>query len=221
MPSNASVAAMVCGQGRDSGAAATCGASPRPISGIDRLPRRYPPGQGFPGRCQVGRDAMSARSRVHGALELQMLGPLGACRGDEQLALGGRRQRAVLGCLLLEPDRDVSIDRIIDTVWTDARPPGVLSTVQTYVFHLRQVLEPPRVKGSTPSVIRTAPGGYRLNTTGLELDARRFEQLVSAGRSALPADPTTAGEVLAQGLVLWRGEVLSDLDLSHEAVSAP
>ena len=78
-----------------------------------------------------------------------MLGPLVACRGDEQLALGGRRQRAVLGCLLLEPDRDVSIDRIIDTVWTDARPPGVLSTVQTYVFHLRQVLEPPHVKGST------------------------------------------------------------------------
>ncbi len=148
-----------------------------------------------------------------------MLGALGASRGDAELALGGRRQRAVLGCLLLEPDRDVSIDRIIDTIWPDARPPGALSTVQTYIFHLRRKLELPGERGSAPAVIRTAPGGYHLDTTALVVDVRRFEQLVSAGRSALPGDPPTASAVLAKALALWRGEVLADLDISHEAIA--
>lgn len=70
-----------------------------------------------------------------------------------------------------------------------------------------------------PAVIRTAPSGYHLDTTELTVDVRRFEQLVSVGRSALPGDPTTASAVLAKALALWRSEVLADLDISHKAIS--
>lgn len=160
----------------------------------------------------------SENSRVDETLELRMLGPVEACRAGELLTLGGRRQRAILGCLLLEPDRVVSTDRIIDTVWGNVRPPSVLTTLQAYVFHLRQALEPPRATGVAPRVIITVPGGYRLDTTAVILDVRRFEDSVAAGRTALPSDPATAADLLRRGLALWRGDVLSDVGLTNDFV---
>jgi DNA-binding SARP family transcriptional activator len=122
----------------------------------------------------VDRDGISERSRVDGTLELRMLGPIEACRAGELLALCGRRQRAVLGCLLLEPNRGVSTDRIVDAVWGDPRPPSVLTTLHAFVSHLRSALEPPRTPGVAPRVIVTVPGGSRLDTTAVTVDARRF-----------------------------------------------
>ncbi len=145
------------------------------------------------------------------ALDLRILGPLEAWLGDQQVALGGQRQRSVLACLLLEPGRAVSSDRIADAVW-DGRPPaGVQTTLQTYVFHLRDALEPTRVKGAASGVISTVPGGYRLEAAAVTIDALRFEDLVAAGRSSVATDPASASEQLKTALGLWRGDVLSDL----------
>ena len=148
-----------------------------------------------------------------------MLGPIEACRAGERLALGGPRQRAVLGCLLLDPDRGVSTDRIVDAVWGDSRPPSVLTSLRAYVFHLRRALEPPGVTGIPAQVIVTVADGYRLDTTGVTLDARRFEEQVTAGRTAIAADPTTAADLLRRGLAMWRGDVLSDVYLANDVVA--
>ena len=145
------------------------------------------------------------------ALELRILGPLEAWLGDHQVALGGQRQRSVLACLLLEPGRAVSSDRIADVVW-DGRPPaGVQATLQTYVFHLRDALEPTRVKGAASGVISTVPGGYRLEVAAVTIDALRFEELVATARSSVATDPASAAEQLKTALGLWRGDALSDL----------
>ena len=131
----------------------------------------------------------------------------------------GQRQRSVLACLLLEPGHAVSSDRIVDTVW-GARPPGgVQTTLQTYVFHLREVLEPARVRGTASGVIVTVPGGYRLEAAGVVIDALRFEELVAAGRASLAGDPAAAAGLLKEALGLWRGEVLGDLTSMNGAVA--
>jgi ABC-type transport system substrate-binding protein/DNA-binding SARP family transcriptional activator len=161
-------------------------------------------------------------ARHHGsppALDLRILGPLEAWRGEQRLGLGGGRQRSVLACLLLSVGHDVPTDRIVDSVWGERPPNGVLSTLQTYVFHLREVLEPPRARGDAPSVIVTVPNGYRFETTAATVDAARFEELVVAGRTALATDPATAADQLGQGLALWRGPVLADLPALDEVVS--
>lgn len=154
------------------------------------------------------------------ALVLRILGPLEAWLGDKQVPLGGQRQRSVLACLLLEPGRAVSSDRIADAVWDGHPPAGVQTTLQTYVFHLREALEPTRVKGAASGVISTVPGGYRLEKTAATVDAVRFEELVAAARSSLAADPATASALLKQALELWRGDVLADLT-SMDAFVAP
>lgn len=159
----------------------------------------------------MDRDDAAVYRKPGTTLDLRILGPLEAWRGGERLALGGRRQRSVLVCLLLEPGQDVSTDRIVDAVWGERPPSGVLTTLQTYVFHLREVLEPSRPKGASPSVIVTVPGGYRLETTDVTVDAARFEELVAVGRSMLASDPVAATSALSEALALWRGDVLTDL----------
>ena len=169
-----------------------------------------------------GRDAGvdDGLGRTAEPLELRMLGPLEAWRGPQRLVLGGQRQRSVLACLMLDPGRDVSADRIIDAIWGERPPSGVSTTLQTYVFHLREVIEPYRDKGAPARVVVTVPGGYRLDTAHATLDAERFERLVGSGRVALSGDPERAATVLADALALWRGDVLSDLS-SLNGVAAP
>jgi DNA-binding SARP family transcriptional activator len=140
-----------------------------------------------------------------------MLGSLEAWRDGQRLVLGGQRQRSVLACLLLEPGREVSTDRIVDAIWGERPPSGVLTTLQTYVFRLREVLEPNRARGTAATVLVTAPGGYRLDTTGVTVDAIQFSQLIADGRAALATDPALTADLLSRALTLWRGDVLSDL----------
>ena len=82
------------------------------------------------------------------SLKFAVLGPFEAAPAGTELALGGRRQRAILALLVCEAGRPVSLERLIRGVWGDSAPAGAVTSVQTYVFHLRQVLEPDRPRGS-------------------------------------------------------------------------
>jgi predicted ATPase/DNA-binding SARP family transcriptional activator len=128
------------------------------------------------------------------------------------MVLGGARQRAVLARLLVDPDRVVSVSALAEAVWREAVPRGYAATLQTYVFHLREVLEPDRVHGTTAQVLVTESGGYRLVARKGQVDTARFEELVGDGRqSLLDADYGGAYAWLTEALALWRGPVLSDL----------
>jgi YVTN family beta-propeller protein len=91
--------------------------------------------------------------------------------------------------------------------------------VQSYVFHLRQVLGPDRSRGSAPTVLVTVPEGYRLVADRRSVDATRFEELLAAGDAALgQGNPERAVTLYGQALSLWRGDVLADLS-DHEFVA--
>ena len=93
-------------------------------------------------------------------------GILGATGGlpdaDPWVPLGGPRQRAVLALLLLEANRVVSLDRLAEDVWAGRPPEGWVTTVQIYVSHLRQALEPGRARGAAGEVLVTRGRGYLL-----------------------------------------------------------
>lgn len=146
-------------------------------------------------------------------LRFAMLGPLQVTRSGERLALGGRQQRAVLAVLLAEASAVVSVEHLADVLWGEQTPSGFVTTVQTYVFHLREVLEPGRHHGAAAKVLVTeAGGGYRLDTSGSTVDSAVFEASTLAGRDALEQGSyADASAELARGLGLWRGEVLADL----------
>ena len=148
------------------------------------------------------------------ALEFRVLGPLVVLRAGSTVRLGGVRQRAVLARLICNAGRVVTTDQIAEAVWGESVPTGYVSTLQTYIFHLRAALEPDRPAGTPPTLLRTEAGGYRLDLDSDQttLDASRFEALAAAGRASLAeGDAEAAVTDLRAALALWHGDVLADL----------
>src|SRR2546429_2121516 len=134
------------------------------------------------------------------------LGPLEVLRSGRAVPLGGPRQRAVLAVLLLQPNRVVSADRLVEDVWAGHAPEASVTSLQTYVFHLRRALEPGRPRGGAPEVMATRDHGYLLQVSRERLDAAVFEDGLTAGLAALEAGRhSQARERLGRALDLWRG----------------
>jgi hypothetical protein len=125
----------------------------------------------------------AAASNERRDLEYGVLGPLRVTRSGTLLPLGGPQQRAVLALLLLEADKVVSVSQLADALWGDCPPVRLITTVQTYVFHLREILEPGRRRGAPGRVLVTESGGYRLQVGNGSLDAALFERLVRSGQA--------------------------------------
>ena len=147
-----------------------------------------------------------------GPAEFGILGPLEVSRSGCAVPLGGPRQRAVLALLLLEANRVVSMDRLAEDIWGGNPPEGWVTTLQTYVFHLRRALDPDRARGAAGDVLVTRGRGYLLWVDRERLDAARFQDGFTAGRAALQAGRyLEAAQSLRQALELWRSRVLADL----------
>ncbi|MCX6466595.1 MAG: BTAD domain-containing putative transcriptional regulator, partial [Pseudonocardiales bacterium] len=128
-------------------------------------------------------------------VQVGVLGPLvvrDAAGAD--VPLGSARQRRLLAALALHAGAPVGRDLLADLVWGDDPPADPAATLQTHVARLRRTL-PAGV------AIVTAPGGYRLDTAGLDV------ALFTAGADR---DDDTV-------LDLWRGRPFAELD--HPAVA--
>jgi DNA-binding SARP family transcriptional activator len=145
-------------------------------------------------------------------MDFHILGPIEAIESDGPLALGGSKQRALLGMLLLHANEVVSNDRLIEELWPGERREEALKALQVAVSRLRKALEPDRPSGVDSRLILTRPPGYELRLDHEQLDAKRFEALVDEGRRQLAAgDALTARAKLEDALRLWRGPPLADL----------
>lgn len=150
-------------------------------------------------------------------MEWRLFGGLSVARDGRPVDLGGRKQRAVLGVLLLDANRAVPVDDLIERVWAGAPPPRAESSLQAYISHLRRVLEPDRPRGGPASVLVTDPAGYRVVVPRDELDITLFEDLCAEGTAALAAgDPAAAVDALDRALALW-APLLPELDGEQRA----
>jgi DNA-binding SARP family transcriptional activator len=134
------------------------------------------------------------------ALDFRILGPLEVLDADErQLALGGQKQRAVLGLLLLERGRVVPTEVLVDRLWGEDPPPTATTSLQNTISRLRKLLGPER--------LITKPPGYAVSLGEDELDLARCDRLVERAREL---KPEPRGALLRDALALWRGPPLAD-----------
>ena len=137
--------------------------------------------------------------------DFRILGPLEAVVGGRPVALGGRKQRALLALLLVRAGTVVSADELIEEVWGAEAPATVRAGLHVYLSRLRRLI------GANGELVRH-PHGYSLVLTDGQLDAERFEKLAREGREALRVgDAARATETLSRALALWRGPALADL----------
>ena len=139
-------------------------------------------------------------------MEWRVLGPLEVRAPTGPVDLGGAKQRAVLALLLAAGGRTVSVDRLVDEVWGEEPPAKVMTSLQSYVAHLRRALERDRPARSPATLLVTRPPGYALLAAPDDVDAVVFERRAAAGHALLADDPDAAAAELEAALGLWRGE---------------
>jgi DNA-binding SARP family transcriptional activator len=145
------------------------------------------------------------------AMEFRILGRLEVLRDERRLDLGGRRQQALLAFLVIEANRVVSLERLVDELWPGEPPARATAGVQSYVSRLRRILEPERPPAAPARVLLTQPPGYRLRVDDHAVDAIRFERLAESGRQALATgDAERARALLGEALALFRGPALEE-----------
>jgi DNA-binding SARP family transcriptional activator len=132
--------------------------------------------------------------------EFRLLGPLEAADGGVVIPLPVGKPRAVLGRLLLDANRVVSTEALVDGLWGDRPPASATKLVQAYVSQLRKSLG----RGA----IETHAPGYVARVAGDDLDLARFESL--AGEADATSDPARRVELLDRALALWRGSPLAE-----------
>ena len=122
-------------------------------------------------------------------MEFRVLGPLEVRADDGPLPLGGAKQRALLALLLLNANRVVARERLIDELW------GERSAGDGGARRCRCTS-----RGCASCCRRgrcvTRPPGYLLEVEPEAVDLLRFERLVAEARRA---DPERASQPAARG----------------------
>ncbi|MEV6242443.1 BTAD domain-containing putative transcriptional regulator [Lentzea sp. NPDC051838] len=118
--------------------------------------------------------------------------------------IGPAKQRCVLATLLVEANRTVSADQLIDRVWADRAPLRVRSSLHSLLTRLRSAL------AAAPMSITSRSGAYVLDVDEHAVDLHRFRHLMK--RSRAEADDGRALDLAEQAMALWRGEPFAGLD---------
>lgn len=145
-------------------------------------------------------------------MQFRVLGPLEIIRNDERAILGGVKQRALLGRLLLEPNQVVATSRLVESLWPDDEPPVTARKIlQNSVWSLRSILTALRARDSLPVLVTQSPG-YMLSVDPDTVDIHVFHRRLELGRKRMAEGfPADAAAILRGALDLWRGQVLADL----------
>jgi len=135
----------------------------------------------------------------------KILGTLEVSNGDHVSRIAPGRQQIILGTLLLNANRVVSVDQLIDTVWGERSPSTARSQIQICVSALRATLN----GMGLVQPIMTRPPGYVVEVAEDSLDLAVFRRLTGEAevlaRDGASAEAVT---VLWRALRLWRGQAL-------------
>ncbi|WP_170026287.1 AfsR/SARP family transcriptional regulator [Actinomadura oligospora] len=136
-----------------------------------------------------------------------LLGSLKVESSGRRISITAPKQRAVLAALLLNANNEVQIDSLIRYVW-DARPPATAqTTLQSYIYRLRQLLR------AVPGVeLGTATDSYLLSVDEVDTDLWYFRRRAEAAREAVAlGEPEEAVPRFREALGAWRGGALAGI----------
>lgn len=160
-------------------------------------------------RCRAELYTAAVQVRVLGAVELLR-------DSGEVVSIPGSNMRGLIALLALDAGHAVSPERIVNSLWAERVADGT-NVMHVTVSKLRRLL----AGVSEPDCIVTGPGGYLLRIAADDVDALRFEALISRARQASDA-PALVADVLGEAVAMWRGPPLGgvpDTDAMNAARS--
>lgn len=114
-------------------------------------------------------------------MEIRVLGPLEVGLDGRPVELPSAKACLLLASLVVRANEVVSTDRLFEVLWGAQPPDTAANTLQTYVAHLRAVLEPERARREAGRLLVTRPPGYVLAIEPDQIDAVRFRTPRRAG----------------------------------------
>ncbi|OBH63415.1 BTAD domain-containing putative transcriptional regulator [Mycobacterium sp. E2479] len=147
---------------------------------------------------------------THSALRFGLLGPLQISADGNDLPLGAAKQRAVLAVLLINRNRTVAVDALIDAAWQRNPPPEARASLHAHVSRIRRLIS--GAGADSAAMLVSIQPGYRLLLHEKDCDVGRFSIEHKAGidASAVGRFEQASGH-LSAALAEWRGPVLEDL----------
>lgn len=142
-------------------------------------------------------------------MDFRILGPVEITVGSERLELGGARQQIVVATLLLNANKVVTMDRLLEAIYSEDLPTTARAQAQISISSLRRTFASYRRE----PVIATHTHGYLIRVDNGQLDSERFEELVAAARAARKVNNIDlAVAKYRDALRLWRGPALDGID---------
>lgn len=151
-------------------------------------------------------------------MQFHVLGPLQVVAGGKSIPLGGVKQRATLGFLLLHRNRLVPVSKLLVALWPGPVPATARQILHNAIHRLRIILA---TAGKPSSVdLLTHNSGYILQVGEDRVDITRFEALARRGRTEMAEGRwLLASETFREALDCWCGPALADL--VEEGISWP
>jgi DNA-binding SARP family transcriptional activator/Flp pilus assembly protein TadD len=134
-----------------------------------------------------------------------LLGAFEVVDGEHSITVGRRRERCLLALLLLEPNRVVSADRLVEFLWDDSVPDNARRALHSHVARLRATLGR---YGEAPRIV-TVGGGYEIAVDPARVDVHVFSERV--GEARREPEPARRAALLDEALRMWRGPLLADV----------
>ncbi len=142
-------------------------------------------------------------------MRFMILGRTELCVDQRKVYLGSAKQRGLLAMLLYQTGKPVSIDLIVDELWSGSPRDAIRSSLYQLVSRIRRVLKD---HGVPATALSATADGYRLDLDQDLVDFHLFKRLVQEAEVAAQAGKDRdAVRLLTDAIGLWRDTPLADL----------
>ncbi len=139
-------------------------------------------------------------------IEFCVLGRLQVRVSGRPAEISATQLRRMLVLLLAAHGEPIRLDALAEALWAGQPPRAARKTVQVYVHRLRRLLH------DDQCLRHSGAAGYLLDLQTGQVDAYRYEELVSAARDAADqGDLKGAWRMLSAAQGLWRGEPFAEV----------
>jgi DNA-binding SARP family transcriptional activator len=140
-------------------------------------------------------------------MEFEVLGSVRIRGHGDPKEPAGRMQRTLLSVLLAHANQPVPRSDLVGALWGTEENTASAHALQLHVYKVRRMLD-------RPDRLVLVSEGYRLRVLPGELDADRFESLISEAEDLAAQEPEYGVRLLRKALALWRGVPYGGADLA-------
>jgi SARP family transcriptional regulator, regulator of embCAB operon len=150
-------------------------------------------------------------------LRFNVLGNLEIVRNGYPVTPSPPKVRRVLALVVLRANQVVHPNSLIEELWGQSPPKSAMTTLQTYIYHLRKLFAEEGLESPGHELLLTRPPGYTFKVPEGALDADVFSRLAADGYHHIrQGNPFLASSILRDALNVWSGPALANVSLGSE-----